>query len=104
MGHLDGQVGRKMRHEDHRGNSARVRIEAGPFAEELKRRAEDVLQNALGAAAGRIAVEIKDDGPQGLKLVLTGVAPSFATKQAAERASWFGQGVTWVENRILVAP
>jgi hypothetical protein len=88
----------------YRGDSESDRIAAAPLAEELKRRAEGVLLDALGADAARIAVEVEDDGPQGMKLLLTGVASSFATKQAAERASWFGQGVTWVENRIDVLP
>ena len=53
---------------------------------------------ALEADAGKIHVETTDG-----RVTLTGTVRSFAERQDAERAAWTADGVTAVDDRLVVA-
>ena len=58
---------------------------------------KDALRRSAEADAGRIHVETTDG-----RVTLTGSVRSFAERQDAERAAWAADGVTAVDDRLVV--
>jgi osmotically-inducible protein OsmY len=67
-----------------------------PF--EIKRRIEESFSRSAELDANRITVEVN-----GGKVVLQGSVLSWAEREEAARSAWSAPGVTWVDNRIVVA-
>jgi osmotically-inducible protein OsmY len=63
----------------------------------IKRKIEEALRRAAEVDASRIAVEAN-----GSEIILRGTVRSWAEREQAERAAWSAQGVSKVDNRIMI--
>ena len=81
-------------------NLLTVRTTPPPAPSELKQKIESALVRSAKLDAGRIKVETRADGT----VVLKGAVRSWAEREEAERVAWSGQGVTKVDNQIIIEP
>jgi len=71
-----------------------------PSPTALKQDIERALVRSAEFDASRIQVEVRESG----KVVLKGTVRSWAERQEAERVAWRGEGVTSVDNQIVIKP
>src|SRR5947209_13375888 len=81
-----------------RGVTNLLTVKPQPAPQDLKSQIEKALVRNAQMDASRITVDV-----QGSKVILRGTVSSYAEKKAAEETAWSAQGVTEVDNRIIVS-